>query len=63
MTICCSGYMAPEYLVRGQLTEKTDVYAFGVLALEIACGRKNSIFAEGSNSILLSVRFIFLLHC
>uniref|UniRef100_A0A2N9J1G5 Protein kinase domain-containing protein n=1 Tax=Fagus sylvatica TaxID=28930 RepID=A0A2N9J1G5_FAGSY len=49
------GYMAPEYLVRGQLTEKTDVYAFGVLALEIACGRKNSIFAEGSNSILLSV--------
>jgi hypothetical protein len=23
--------MAPEYLVRGQLTEKADVYAFGVL--------------------------------
>ncbi|PON59671.1 Serine/threonine protein kinase [Trema orientale] len=49
------GYMAPEYLVRGQLTEKADVYAFGVLVLEIVCGRKNSAFALGSNSILHSV--------
>ncbi|KAM6570040.1 hypothetical protein CsatB_018025 [Cannabis sativa] len=49
------GYMAPEYLVRGQLTEKADVYAFGVLVLEIACGRKNSAFTLGSGSILHSV--------
>ncbi|CAL5371832.1 unnamed protein product [Camellia sinensis] len=35
------GYMAPEYLVRGQLTEKAekaDVHSFGVLVLEIVCG-------------------------
>ena len=63
MTICHSGYMAPEYLVRGQLTEKTDVYAFGVLALEIVCGRKNSVFTQGSSSVLQSVRFIFFLNC
>ena len=50
--------MAPEYLVRGQLTEKADVYAFGVLVLEVACGRKNSAFSMGSSSILNSVRFI-----
>jgi hypothetical protein len=49
--------MAPEYLVRGQLTEKADVYAFGVLVLEIVSGRKNSVFSQGS-SVLLSVRFI-----
>ncbi|XVE57164.1 hypothetical protein DITRI_Ditri04bG0070000 [Diplodiscus trichospermus] len=49
------GYMAPEYLVRGQLTEKADVYAFGVLVLEIATGRKNNVFSEGSSSILYSV--------
>ena len=54
--------MAPEYLVRGQLTEKADVYAFGVLVLEVVCGRKNSIFTQGSSSVLQSVRFIFLLH-
>ncbi|MBA0651896.1 hypothetical protein Goklo_019190 [Gossypium klotzschianum] len=49
------GYMAPEYLVRGQLTEKADVYAFGVLMLEIATGRKNNVFSERSSSTLYLV--------
>eukprot|EP00253_Pinus_taeda_P008312 PITA_08312 len=35
------GYMAPEYAFRGQLTEKADVFSFGVLLLEIISGRKN----------------------
>lgn len=35
------GYMAPEYLVHGHLTEKVDVYAFGVLVLEIISGKRN----------------------
>ncbi|KAL7161692.1 hypothetical protein ACSBR2_042213 [Camellia fascicularis] len=49
------GYMAPEYLLRGQLTEKADVYAFGVLALEIACGKKNNTFTHDSASVLQNV--------
>ncbi|MCL7043866.1 hypothetical protein MKW94_026378 [Papaver nudicaule] len=49
------GYMAPEYLVRGQLTEKADVYSFGVLVLEIICGKKNSVFLQESGSILQKV--------
>ena len=28
--------------MRGHLTEKTDVYAFGIVALELVSGRKNS---------------------
>lgn len=52
---CFRGYMAPEYLVRGQLTEKADVYSFGVLVLEILCGRKNSVFAGGFGLVLQSV--------
>ncbi|KAL0731494.1 hypothetical protein Bca4012_027588 [Brassica carinata] len=31
-----------EYAMRGHLTEKTDVYAFGVVALELVSGRPNS---------------------
>ncbi|KFK35535.1 hypothetical protein AALP_AA4G003200 [Arabis alpina] len=36
------GYLAPEYAMRGHLTEKIDVYAFGVVVLELVSGRKNS---------------------
>lgn len=38
----CSGYLAPEYAMRGQLTKKADVYSFGVLILEIVSGRNNA---------------------
>ncbi|KAK9288480.1 hypothetical protein L1049_016938 [Liquidambar formosana] len=36
------GYMAPEYVVHGQLTEKADVYSYGILVLEVITGRKNT---------------------
>ncbi|WZZ42535.1 hypothetical protein YC2023_038794 [Brassica napus] len=36
------GYMAPEYAMRGHLTDKADVYSFGVVALEIVHGRGNT---------------------
>ncbi|KAH9779502.1 putative leucine-rich repeat receptor-like serine/threonine-protein kinase [Citrus sinensis] len=37
------GYMAPEYAMRGYLTDKADVYSFGIVALEIVSGRSNVI--------------------
>ncbi|GLT46424.1 hypothetical protein SLA2020_201740 [Shorea laevis] len=49
------GYMAPEYVVRGKLTEKADVYSFGVLVIEVICGKKNSAFSQDSVSILQMV--------
>ncbi|GLJ19735.1 hypothetical protein SUGI_0357420 [Cryptomeria japonica] len=36
------GYMAPEYVMRGKLSVKVDVYSFGVLVLEIVTGRKST---------------------
>ncbi|MFS7970517.1 putative protein kinase RLK-Pelle-DLSV family [Helianthus anomalus] len=49
------GYMAPEYIVRGQLTEKADVFSFGVVVLEIACGKRNNAFVEDTGSLLQTV--------
>lgn len=34
-----AGYLDPEYLRTYQLTEKTDVYSFGVLLVEMMTGR------------------------
>lgn len=36
------GYTAPEYAIRGELSEKADIYSFGVLVLEIISCRKNT---------------------
>ncbi|XP_059447629.1 L-type lectin-domain containing receptor kinase IX.1-like [Corylus avellana] len=34
------GYMAPECVTTGKASKESDVYSFGIVALEIACGRK-----------------------
>ncbi|PRQ23119.1 putative protein kinase RLK-Pelle-URK-1 family [Rosa chinensis] len=34
------GYMDPEYVVTQELTEKSDVYSYGVLLLEVVTGRR-----------------------
>jgi serine/threonine protein kinase len=34
------GYMAPECVTTGNAIKESDVYSFGIVALEIACGRK-----------------------
>ncbi|PIA33876.1 hypothetical protein AQUCO_03900019v1 [Aquilegia coerulea] len=47
------GYMAPEYAVKGYLTDKADVYSFGVVALEIVSGRINTIYRAKEECIYL----------
>lgn len=56
--------MAPEYVIRGKLTEKADVYSFGVVVFEVVCGKKNNSFADSSSSILQMVILFsrFLVH-
>ncbi|KAJ0267025.1 L-type lectin-domain containing receptor kinase S.7 [Hirschfeldia incana] len=40
LTAGTMGYLAPEYLQYGTATEKTDAFSYGVVILEIACGRR-----------------------
>ncbi|CAH9127655.1 unnamed protein product [Cuscuta epithymum] len=43
------GYIAPEYAIHGQLSEKVDVYSFGVIVLEIISGqRSNELKVSGA---------------
>ncbi|XP_026415520.1 L-type lectin-domain containing receptor kinase IX.1-like, partial [Papaver somniferum] len=34
------GYLAPECVTTGKSSKESDVYSFGIVALEVACGRK-----------------------
>ncbi|TVU00665.1 hypothetical protein EJB05_53906, partial [Eragrostis curvula] len=36
-----NGYMAPEYLYRGEISTMSDIYSLGMLIIEITTGEKN----------------------
>ncbi|XP_062000559.1 G-type lectin S-receptor-like serine/threonine-protein kinase SD1-29 isoform X1 [Rosa rugosa] len=38
------GYISPEYAMSGIFSEKSDIYSFGVLVLEIVSSKKNNSF-------------------
>ncbi|KAL5980165.1 hypothetical protein ACLOJK_036632 [Asimina triloba] len=58
------GYMAPEYLEHGLITPKLDVFALGVLLLELLSGREalaNTADEEKSGGLLLSASIMPIL--
>ncbi|PPR86086.1 hypothetical protein GOBAR_AA34607 [Gossypium barbadense] len=54
------GYLAPEYMVSGRATDKTDVYSFGVLVLEVLSGKRptDASFIEKGLNIVGWLNFL-----
>ncbi|CAL0315478.1 unnamed protein product [Lupinus luteus] len=49
------GYLAPEYFMYGKVNDKIDVYAFGVILLELLSGRKpiSGDYPKGQESLVM----------
>ncbi|KAK2404979.1 cysteine-rich receptor protein kinase [Trifolium repens] len=44
------GYMSPEYAMLGKFSEKSDVFSFGVMIIEIITGKKNANSYESNQN-------------
>jgi disease resistance protein RPM1 len=41
MLMRSSGYMAPEYLYKGEISAQSDIYSLGLMIIEITTREKN----------------------
>lgn len=47
------GYLAPEYMDTGKARKESDIFSFGVVLLEIACGKKAIHYQELEGEVSL----------
>ena len=52
--------MSPEYAMQGLFSEKSDVFSFGVLLLEIVSERRNTSFYDDEQYYLSLAGFVRL---
>ncbi|XP_071740219.1 probable L-type lectin-domain containing receptor kinase S.7 [Rutidosis leptorrhynchoides] len=62
LTAGTAGYLAPEYLHCGKANDKTDVYSYGVLVLEVCCGRRPIDKEPGCQNMLNLVDWVWGLY-
>ena len=59
--LLCSGFMAPEYLHKGIITKKSDIFSLGVIVIEIITGRRDTPDSTGLSmpDFIENVRIFF----
>ncbi|OEL32051.1 putative L-type lectin-domain containing receptor kinase S.7 [Dichanthelium oligosanthes] len=62
LTAGTMGYLAPEYLQSGKATEQTDVFSYGVVVLEVCCGRRPIDKDDGGGKNVNLVDWVWCLH-
>ncbi|KFK27153.1 hypothetical protein AALP_AA8G342100 [Arabis alpina] len=62
LTAGTMGYLAPEYLQYGTATEMTDAFSYGVVILEVACGRRPIDKEPESQKTVNLVDWVWRLH-
>ncbi|KAL5199532.1 hypothetical protein ABZP36_020735 [Zizania latifolia] len=62
LTAGTMGYLAPEYLQSGKATEQTDVFSYGVVVLEVCCGRRPIDKDDGGSKNVNLVDWVWRLH-
>lgn len=55
------GYLDPMYYYTGRLTEKSDVFSFGVLLVELLTRKKPFVYRTGGDGVGLVSHFVSLL--
>ncbi|KAK4346376.1 hypothetical protein RND71_032715 [Anisodus tanguticus] len=56
------GHIAPEYLSTGQSSEKTDVFGFGILLLELITGMRAIEFGKAANQKRVMLDWVRKIH-
>ncbi|KAB1206553.1 Protein NSP-INTERACTING KINASE 1 [Morella rubra] len=56
------GHIAPEYLSTGQSSEKTDVFGFGILLLELISGQRALEFGKAANQKGVMLDWVKKIH-
>ncbi|KAF7848128.1 hypothetical protein BT93_L2268 [Corymbia citriodora subsp. variegata] len=56
------GYMAPECLYTGRASKESDMYSFGAVLLEIACGRRLIELREKGRETQLMMQWVWELY-